>query len=154
MILYHQIRVGSKFLANEGSISSHIQLKEDRSKVYHEEHNSKYDFIEQHTVILWESLGSEVALPSHRDTLLLHVQSSERSPCHWRSAQQLLHVPCNGWRLLSSALWSATLRDPGQRRDPQPEPAAVPLLRPPRRHRHSPLPRGDQVISKLLLIKT
>lgn len=34
MQLYHQIGVGSQFLANESSISSHVQLEEAKIQVY------------------------------------------------------------------------------------------------------------------------
>lgn len=90
-------------------------------------------------------LRSKAALlPLHWGTLLLHGQSSEKPPCHWRSAQRPLHAPCNGWKLPSSPLWSAALRDPGRCQDPQPEPAGVKLLRPPRPRRHLPLERQVQ----------
>lgn len=107
----------------------------------------KYLLKKKHTIRNKGSscLRSKAALlPLHWGTLLLHAQSSEKPPCRWRSAQQPLHAPCNGWKLPSSPLWSAALRDPGQCQDPQPEPAGVKLLRPPRPRRHLPLERQVQ----------
>lgn len=46
MQLYHQIGVGSQFLANEGSISSHVQLEEVKIKVYQQENHLNHNFRE------------------------------------------------------------------------------------------------------------
>lgn len=46
MLLYHQIRVGSQLLANEGSISSHVQLEEVKIQVYQQENRLNHDFRE------------------------------------------------------------------------------------------------------------